>query len=209
VSGSAPGPYRGKRAFDLVLVAVAALPAAVVGGLGALAVRLSSRGPVLFRQERVGRDGEPFSLLKLRTMRADGPNPVFPDADRTTPVGKVLRRTSVDELPQLWNVARGDMSVVGPRPTLGYQVARYSERQRGRLAVRPGLTGLAQVRLRNAAPWAERIELDLDYVERQSLALDVRILVRSVLVVLQGALGRGGGVGGHPADDPIARPPEP
>jgi lipopolysaccharide/colanic/teichoic acid biosynthesis glycosyltransferase len=207
VSTSAPGPYRGKRLVDLVLVLVAAAPAAVLGGLGALAVRASSPGPVLFRQERVGRDGVPFSLLKLRTMRADAANPVFPDADRITPVGRVLRRTSVDELPQLWNVLRGDMSVVGPRPTLGYQVARYDERQRGRLAVRPGLTGLAQVRLRNAAPWAERIVFDLDYVDRQSPALDARILLRSVLVVLQGALGGGGGVEGHPTDDPLARDP--
>jgi lipopolysaccharide/colanic/teichoic acid biosynthesis glycosyltransferase len=195
------GPYRGKRLVDLLLVALAALPAALLGGVGALAVRLTSPGPVLFRQERVGRDGQPFSLLKLRTMRAVGPNPVFPDDDRITPVGHVLRRTSVDELPQLWNVARGEMSVVGPRPTLGYQVARYDERQRGRLAVRPGLTGLAQVRLRNAAPWAERIELDLDYVERQSPWLDLRILVSSVGVVLGGS-----GAAGHPTDDPLARP---
>jgi lipopolysaccharide/colanic/teichoic acid biosynthesis glycosyltransferase len=199
-------PYRGKRAVDLLLVALAALPAALLGGLGAAAVRLTSRGPVLFRQERVGRDGRAFSLLKLRTMRADGPNPVFPDADRITSVGAVLRRTSVDELPQLWNVLRGEMSVVGPRPTLAYQVERYDEDQRRRLAVRPGLTGLAQVRLRNAAPWAERIELDLVYVQRQSPWLDLRILFSSVAVVVRGALGRGGAVHGHPVDDPIARP---
>lgn len=200
------GPYRGKRAVDLAVVGVAALPAALLGGVAALAVRLTSRGPVLFRQERVGRGGRPFLLLKLRTMHADGPNPVFPDADRITAVGRLLRRTSVDELPQLWNVVKGDMSVVGPRPTLAYQVARYDERQRGRLAVRPGLTGLAQVRLRNTAPWAERIELDLEYVQAQSLWLDVRILLSSVAVVLRNLLPGGAGVDGHPIDDPLARP---
>jgi lipopolysaccharide/colanic/teichoic acid biosynthesis glycosyltransferase len=188
--------------LDLVLVAVAAVPAVLLGGGAAALVRLTSRGPALFRQERVGRAGQPFTLLKLRTMtHSAAPNPVFPDEDRITAVGRVLRRTSLDELPQLWNVARGDMSVVGPRPTLAYQVERYDDRQRERLAVRPGLTGLAQVRLRNAAPWAERIELDLEYVHRQSVGLDLRILARSVLVVL-----RGSGVEGHPTDDPLAAP---
>lgn len=199
-------PYRGKRLVDLLVLAVAALPAAVLGAVAALAVRASSRGPVLFRQQRVGRDGRPFTLLKLRTMaHHDEPNPVFPDADRITGVGRVLRRTSLDELPQLWNVARGDMSVVGPRPTLPYQVARYTDRQRRRLAVRPGLTGLAQVRLRNAAPWAERIEVDLEYLDRQSPWFDLAVLVRSVAAVV-----RGSGVGGHPQDDPLARlePPD-
>jgi lipopolysaccharide/colanic/teichoic acid biosynthesis glycosyltransferase len=196
------GPYRGKRAVDLLVVAGAAVPAAALGVLAAAAVKATSPGPVLFRQERVGRDGRPFVLMKLRTMvHDDEPNPIFPDADRITRVGRVLRRTSLDELPQLWNVVRGEMSVVGPRPTLAYQVARYDGRQRRRLAVRPGLTGWAQVKGRNATRWAERIELDLEYVDRQSVRTDLAILVRSIGTVL-----RGGGVDGHPTDDPLARP---
>ena len=131
----------------------------VVGGLAALAIRLTSRGPVLFRQERVGKGGEPFEVVKFRTMvHLDEPNPLIPDPDRITRVGAFLRRFSLDELPQLLNVARGEMSIVGPRPTLAYQVERYSDRERQRLRVRPGLTGLAQVNGRNAIAWSERIE---------------------------------------------------
>src|SRR4029077_13577811 len=121
-------------------------------------------------------DGEPFELLKFRTMVA-GDNPIFPDATRITSAGRLLRRFSLDELPQLLNVARGDMSLVGPRPTLAYQVDRYTERQRVRLSVRPGLTGLAQVRGRNLLSWSERIEYDVEYVRTQSIAVDVRIIV--------------------------------
>jgi sugar transferase EpsL len=128
-------PYPGKRLFDLVVTAVLALPVAAIGAVCALAVRLTSPGPILFRQARVGHNGATFTMLKLRTMRHDGkPNPLHPDKDRITPVGRVLRRTSLDELPQLVNVARGEMSIVGPRPTLRYQVDRYDERQLGRLA---------------------------------------------------------------------------
>lgn len=196
------GPYRGKRLVDLCLVAIASLPAALLAAAAAILVKATSRGPVLFRQERVGRGGVPFTLLKLRTMvHSTEPNPVVPDADRITPAGRFLRRASLDELPQLLNVLRGDMSVVGPRPTLAYQVERYTDRQRGRLAARPGLTGLAQVRGRNATTWAERIEADLEYIRRQSPALDLVILLRSVAVVV-----RGSGVGGHAADDPISAP---
>jgi len=166
-------PYRGKRTVDLVLLALVAVPAAVLGVVCAAAVRLTSSGPVFFRQQRVGRDGVPFEMVKFRSMRA-GVNPIFPDADRITPVGRVLRRTSLDELPNLVNVARGEMSVVGPRPTLAYQVDRYDDRQRVRLDVRPGLTGLAQVNGRNELSWPARIELDLEYVDRQSVALDLR-----------------------------------
>ena len=194
------GPYRGKRLFDLVVVALLAVPAAIVGAISAFAVACTSRGPVLFRQERIGRDGEPFTMLKFRTMVHDhSDNPVFPDRDRITRVGAALRRLSLDELPQLLNVVGGSMSVVGPRPTLRYQVERYTERQRGRLAVRPGLTGLAQVSGRNALTWPERINLDLEYVARQSAWLDVKLLVRTVKVLLTGT-----GVEGHPVDDPIA-----
>ena len=197
--------YRGKRAFDLAVLVVAALPAAFLAVLAALAVRLTSRGPVLFRQERTGHLGRPFEVLKFRTM-IDAPegNPLFPDADRITRVGGVLRRLSLDELPQLWNVARGEMSIVGPRPTLPYQVERYDDRQRRRLAVRPGLTGLAQVNGRNSIAWGERIDLDLDYVDRNSVRVDLHLLIATVPTILAG-----GGVEGHPSDDPLARPDEP
>ncbi len=197
---SRPGPYRGKRPFDLAVLALVAIPAAVVGAVCAIAIAVTSRGPVLFRQERVGMGGRTFLLLKLRTMRHDERgNPLHPDPERITPVGAVLRRLSLDELPQLVNVARGEMSIVGPRPTLAYQVARYDERQRGRLGVPPGLTGLAAVAGRNALSWEERIELDLEYVRRQSLALDVSILARTL-----GAVVAGRGVEGHRRDDRIS-----
>ncbi|MDQ1382892.1 MAG: hypothetical protein QOG65_271 [Actinomycetota bacterium] len=195
-------PYPGKRLFDLAVTAVLALPVLAIGAVCALAVRLTSPGPVLFRQARVGHNGESFTMLKFRTMRHDGkPNPLHPDKDRITTVGRILRRTSLDELPQLLNVARGEMSIVGPRPTLRYQVDRYDSRQLGRLAVRPGLTGLAQVQGRNASTWAERIELDLEYVEHQSVMLDCQLLLRTVRALISGS-----GVEGHPFDDPIARP---
>lgn len=195
---SAPRPYRGKRIVDLTLLALAALPAALLGGLCALAIRLTSRGPVLFLQERVGMDGAPFVVWKFRTM-LDGDNPIIPSADRITPVGRVLRRTSLDELPQLVNVAKGEMSIVGPRPTLAYQVDRWTDRQKGRLAVRPGLTGLAQVNGRNDLSWPERIEFDLTYVETQSVLSDLRIVARTATAMVGGE-----GTGATAADDPIA-----
>jgi sugar transferase EpsL len=183
-------------------VTIAAVPSLLLGAACALAIRLNSPGPIFFRQERVGLDGRPFRVWKFRTMLdlpADDP---FPQDDRITGVGRWLRRLSIDELPQLLNVVTGQMSVVGPRPTLPYQVARYSARQRRRLSVRPGLTGLAQVRGRNALTWSERIELDLQYLEHQSPWLDVRILTWTVGAVLKGS-----GVAGHPRDDPIAANP--
>ena len=192
--------YAGKRAVDLALLALVALPALLIGLLSALAIRVSSRGPVLFRQVRVGLGGESFELLKFRTMVV-GDNPVFPDAAHITRVGRLLRRLSFDEIPQLLNILRGEMSVIGPRPTLAYQVERYDERQRRRLEVRPGVTGWAQLKGRNELMWADRIELDLEYIDQlQSPMTDVRILFRSMLAAL-----RGGGVEGHPADDPLAR----
>jgi lipopolysaccharide/colanic/teichoic acid biosynthesis glycosyltransferase len=200
----AQGPYRGKRTFDLVVLGVVALPAVAIGTVCALAVKLTSKGPVFFRQERVGLGSRAFEIVKFRTMvHAPEGNPIFPDAQRITPVGHVLRRLSLDELPQLINVARGEMSIVGPRPTLAYQVARYTPTQRQRLCVRPGVTGLAQVRGRNRIDWAARIELDLEYIRRQSPTLDLRILVESVGVIL-----RGSGVSGHPLQDPLAEPPQ-
>lgn len=192
------GPYRGKRLFDLTVLLLVAMPAASVGVVCAAAVALTSRGGVFFRQERVGMDGRPFRVWKFRTMVA-GDNPIFPDASRITAVGAVLRRLSLDELPQLLNVATGEMSIVGPRPTLAYQVERYDNHQRRRLAVRPGLTGLAQVSGRNSLPWAQRIELDVTYVETQSVTTDLRLLVRTVATILTGD-----GVEGHPGDDPLA-----
>lgn len=195
-------PYRGKRLADLAIVAFLAVPALALGFVCALAVKLTSKGPVFFLQERVGMNGSAFQVYKFRTMVA-GENPIFPDESRITSAGRFLRRYSLDELPQLINVVRGDMSVVGPRPTLAYQVERYDDRQRRRLAVRPGLTGLAQVNGRNALSWADRIDFDIQYVETQSIAVDARILASTLRAVLSAE-----GVGGHPTDDPLAQTQE-
>jgi lipopolysaccharide/colanic/teichoic acid biosynthesis glycosyltransferase len=199
---SAFPPYAGKRVIDVVVLVVVAIPALVVGVVCAVAVKLTSRGPVFFRQHRVGIDGTTFEVFKFRTMVV-GDNPIFPDESRITSAGRWLRRFSLDELPQLINVARGEMSVVGPRPTLQYQVDRYDERQRLRLCVRPGLTGLAQIRGRNALSWGRRIEYDVEYVQTQSVWLDVKILLGTIRVLLSGE-----GIEGHPEDDPLAVPQE-
>jgi lipopolysaccharide/colanic/teichoic acid biosynthesis glycosyltransferase len=181
------------RAFDAVAATVALLVAAPLMALIALAIRLHSRGPVLYRQRRVGLGGAEFDLLKFRTMRP-GSDPVGigtaveRDDPRVTRVGALLRRTSLDELPNLVNVLRGEMAVVGPRPTIPAQVELYTDRQRRRLEVKPGLTGWAQVSGHVAIPWDERIELDVWYVEHRSARLDLRILARTVKQVL---LGRG------------------
>jgi lipopolysaccharide/colanic/teichoic acid biosynthesis glycosyltransferase len=156
-----------------------------------IAIRIESPGSPIYRQRRIGRDGEPFDVLKLRTMVQGaefiGAGLAIDHGDpRITRIGALLRRTSLDELPNLVNVLRGDMSLIGPRPTLPNQVAAYDERQRGRLSVRPGITGWAQVNGRAALPWSERIELDLYYIEHRSLALDVRILTRTLRVWLGG-----------------------
>lgn len=193
-------PYRGKRALDLAVLVVAFVPAVLVGLVCAVAIKFTSRGPVFFRQERIGMGGKPFDVVKFRTMVV-GDNPIFPDANRITSAGRWLRRFSLDELPQLINVWRGEMSIVGPRPTLAYQVERYDDHARRRLLVRPGLTGYAQVNGRNALPWSQRIDLDVEYVDKQSLWLDVRILVKTVKVMLTGE-----GAEGHPHDDPLAAP---
>lgn len=191
-------PYAGKRLVDLSILAVVAVPAALLGAICAIAVRCSSRGPVLFRQSRVGHNGVEFTVLKFRTMR-DGDNPIIPDDSVITAVGRVLRRLSLDELPQLVNVARGEMSVVGPRPTLAYQAEQWTPAQRNRLAVRPGLTGLAQVNGRNDLSWPERIEFDLAYVEHQSFGTDLGILAKTATAMIGGE-----GAGATAADDPIA-----
>lgn len=174
-----------KRVFDALASAVLLPALAPVVALIALGVRWSSVGPVFYRQTRVGRDGRTFELIKFRTMHVAPAASIETSRDdpRIFPFGRLLREYHLDELPQLWNVLVGDMSVVGPRPTVPEQVGRYSARERGRLAVRPGLTGLAQVSGGNTLPWNERIEVDLDYVRRASLWLDIRIIVRTLLTV--------------------------
>ncbi|HVS28812.1 MAG TPA: sugar transferase [Solirubrobacteraceae bacterium] len=180
-----------KRALDIVGAGLLLLAAAPLMALIALGIRLESRGRTIYRQRRVGRDGRPFDICKFRTM-IDGAEHVGAGLavnqgdPRITRVGAFLRRTSLDELPNLVNVLRGEMSLVGPRPTVPVQVERYDERQRGRLAVAPGITGWAQINGRTSLPWAERIELDLQYVERASFALDLKILLRTPRLVLGG-----------------------
>jgi len=179
------------RAADVAIAGTALLAVSPVLAVAALAVKLEDGGPVLYRQRRVGRDGADFELLKLRTMvvgaEAMGAGLSVNEGDpRITRVGRVLRKLSLDELPQLWNVVRGEMSVIGPRPTLRYQVEQYDDRQRRRLDVKPGITGWAQINGRAALPWAERIELDVWYVERRSPLLDLRILARTPLALFHG-----------------------
>ncbi len=180
-----------KRSFDIVVALIGStLTAPLVAAL-AVAIRLESPGPAIYRQTRVGRDGRLFSIYKLRTMV---PGAEFTGAglaiqagdDRITRIGAVLRRYSLDELPNLWNVLLGEMSIIGPRPTLAIQVQRYTDRQRGRLAVKPGITGWAQVNGRASLPWPQRIELDLWYVDHRSLALDLRIVVQTMRMVVSG-----------------------
>jgi lipopolysaccharide/colanic/teichoic acid biosynthesis glycosyltransferase len=180
-----------RRAFDILVSALALVLSAPVVGLAALAIRLESPGAVIYRQRRSGLHGAPFDMLKLRTM-VDGAEhlgaglAVNAGDARITRVGALLRRTSLDELPNLLNVLRGEMSLIGPRPTLPVQVAQYTARQRRRLTVKPGITGWAQVNGRATLPWSERIELDLYYVEHRSLVLDLQILARTPTLVLGG-----------------------
>jgi lipopolysaccharide/colanic/teichoic acid biosynthesis glycosyltransferase len=159
--------------------------------VAAFAIKLDSRGPVIYRQRRAGRDGQAFDLYKLRTMhRGHDPvgvgTPVLPGDPRVTRVGRILRRLSLDELPNLVNVVRGELAVVGPRPTLEAQVEEYTQRQRRRLEVKPGLTGWAQVNGRAGIPWEERIELDVWYVDHRSLWLDLRVLGRTIRLLVTG-----------------------
>jgi lipopolysaccharide/colanic/teichoic acid biosynthesis glycosyltransferase len=179
------------RAVDMAGAGLGLAVAAPVLAAAAVAIKLEDRGPVLYRQRRVGLRGEEFELLKLRTMvlgaeRQGAGFAVNRGDPRITRVGRVLRRLSLDELPQLWNIVRGEMSLVGPRPTLAYQVEQYTERQRRRLEVKPGLTGWAQIHGRAALPWRERIELDVWYVEHRSPWLDLEILLRTPLALLTG-----------------------
>jgi lipopolysaccharide/colanic/teichoic acid biosynthesis glycosyltransferase len=180
-----------RRALDVLVGGSAAIASAPLVALLALAVRLESPGSPLYTQTRVGKDGAEFRIYKLRTMVAGaefkGAGLAISAGDeRITRVGALLRRYSLDELPNLWNVVRGEMSIIGPRPTIPSQVAQYTPHQRRRLAVKPGLTGWAQVNGRAALPWSERIELDLWYVEHRSAALDAQILRRTVEMVIRG-----------------------
>ncbi len=179
------------RVADVALAGLGLVVTSPFLAVAALAVKLEDGGPILFRQTRVGKDGVDFELLKLRSMVVDAESKgagyaVDRGDSRITRVGRVLRRTSIDELPQLWNVVRGEMSVIGPRPTLRYQVERYTERQRKRLAVRPGLTGWAQIHGRAELPWEDRIELDVWYVENRSPSVDLKILLRTPLALFGG-----------------------
>jgi lipopolysaccharide/colanic/teichoic acid biosynthesis glycosyltransferase len=179
------------RALDVVLAALLLAVTAPLLALAALAIRLESRGPVFYRQLRVGRDGRPFELWKLRTMvpgaESMGAGVYVLEGDpRITRTGRLLRRFSLDELPNLVNVLRGEMAIVGPRPTVQEQVDRYTDRQRRRLEVRPGITGWAQINGRTSLPWPERIELDVWYVEHRSMRLDLRILARTARMLATG-----------------------
>jgi lipopolysaccharide/colanic/teichoic acid biosynthesis glycosyltransferase len=187
------------RAADVAIAGGALVLSSPLLGLAALAVKLGDGGPILYRQVRVGKDGADFELLKLRTMIVDAEKQgagyaVDKGDSRITRAGAVLRKLSLDELPQLWNVIRGEMSVIGPRPTLRYQVERYTPRQRRRLEVKPGITGWAQVHGRATLPWAERIELDVWYVEHRSARLDATILARTPFALFGGTYkGKTGG----------------
>ena len=179
------------RAADVAIAGVGLAVTGPILGLAAVATKLDGGGPVLYRQTRVGKDGKDFEVLKVRSMVVGaerlGTGYAVDHGDaRITRVGRILRRTSIDELPQLWNVLRGDMSVIGPRPTLRYQVEQYDEHQRRRLEVRPGLTGWAQIHGRASLPWAERIELDVWYVDNRSPRLDLEILLRTPLALFRG-----------------------
>jgi lipopolysaccharide/colanic/teichoic acid biosynthesis glycosyltransferase len=180
-----------RRTVDIVVSACVLLLASPLLALAAIAIRLESPGHPVYRQRRSGLDGRPFDVLKLRTMVDAAEHigaglAINANDSRITRVGAFLRRTSLDELPNLLNVLRGEMSLIGPRPTLPVQVEQYTPRQRGRLQIKPGITGWAQVNGRTSLPWSERIELDLYYIANRSLLLDLRILWRTVAIVLGG-----------------------
>jgi lipopolysaccharide/colanic/teichoic acid biosynthesis glycosyltransferase len=178
-----------RRTVDVTVAAVGLLLLAPVLGGAALAVRTTMGPRVMFRQERLGLAGRPFTLLKLRTMKHPEPGREGPefDADRMTRLGSVLRASSVDELPSLWNLLRGDITLVGPRPLPTHYWPRYRGDEYRRFDVKPGITGLAQVSGRNLVDWPERLALDVRYVEQRSLLGDARILVRTVPTVLSGS----------------------
>jgi lipopolysaccharide/colanic/teichoic acid biosynthesis glycosyltransferase len=180
-----------RRIFDVLVSATVLAITSPVVALAILAIRLESKGHPIYRQHRVGKDGAPFDVLKLRTMVSGaekmGAGLAVDDGDsRITRVGALLRRTSIDELPNLVNVLKGEMSIIGPRPTVPVQVAQYTDRQRGRLALKPGITGWAQVNGRASLPWPQRIELDLFYVEHATTLLDLKILWLTARMLVTG-----------------------
>lgn len=180
-----------RRAIDVLVSGAALALSSPLLAAAMIAIRLESAGPSIYRQRRIGKDGRPFDMLKLRTMvhgaEHIGAGLAIDEGDsRITRVGTLLRRTSLDELPNLVNVLRGEMSLIGPRPTIPVQVQQYTPRQRRRLEVKPGITGWAQVNGRASLPWEERIELDLHYIEHRGLALDLEILRRTLRLVLAG-----------------------
>jgi lipopolysaccharide/colanic/teichoic acid biosynthesis glycosyltransferase len=180
-----------RRAVDVVVAGTALVVTGPLILLAMLIIRLESHGHPIYRQRRVGKDGVEFDMLKLRTMvsgaESMGAGLAVNEGDtRITRTGKFLRRWSIDELPNLVNVLKGEMSIIGPRPTIQVQVAQYTERQRGRLAIKPGLTGWAQIHGRTALPWSERIELDLWYVEHRKLRTDLVIVWQTVLMLING-----------------------
>ena len=188
-----------RRVFDVFVAGAALMVTSPVLALAIAAIRIETAGHPIYRQRRIGKDGRPFDVLKLRTMVAGaesmGSGLAVNEGDpRITRVGRALRRLSIDEIPQLWNVVRGDMSLIGPRPTLAYQVERYTTRQRRRLDVKPGITGWAQIHGRARLPWDERIELDVWYVEHRSPWLDLKILARTPRALFAGTYkGESGG----------------
>jgi sugar transferase EpsL len=212
-----PVSSHARRILDVAL-ASAGLVASVPLGLAVIAaIRLSMGPPVFYRQTRLGYRNDPFRLWKFRTMTGERTpeGTLLPDAERLTKLGRFLRETSLDELPQLLNVLTGEMSIVGPRPLLTRYLPRYNERQRRRHEVRPGITGWAQINGRNALDWESRLELDVWYVEHQSLSLDLKILLKTILIVLRrdsvmsgaGAeLDEFWGAEGPPSDGPRAFP---
>lgn len=191
-SPQSPGRRAGlPRWLDVLLAGLGLAVASPFLLVAAVAIKVDSRGPVFYRQQRVGLGGEMFEMLKLRTMTHGAPlggiwDPLTADDPRVTRVGRFLRRTSLDELPNLFNVVRGEMAIVGPRPTISEQVAEYTPEQRRRLEVKPGLTGWAQVNGRASLPWEERIKLDVWYVDNRSPGLDLRILGRTVVLLATG-----------------------
>jgi lipopolysaccharide/colanic/teichoic acid biosynthesis glycosyltransferase len=197
------------RALDVAGASLGLALASPFLAAGALAIKLADGGPVLYRQRRVGKDGREFELFKLRTMvvgaEQQGAGWAVDRGDpRITRVGRLLRRVSLDELPQLWNVVRGEMSLIGPRPTLAYQVEQYTPRQRKRLDVKPGITGWAQIHGRASLPWEQRIELDVWYVENRSPAVDLKILLRTPRALFGGTYK--GDTGGWRAGDARKKP---
>jgi len=195
------GGHALSRALDLLVAGVALAISAPVLAVAAIAIRIESPGPVIYRQRRVGLHGEEFEMLKLRTMvwgaeRVGAGLAVNAGDPRITRVGRILRRFSIDEVPNLVNVLRGEMAIVGPRPTIQAQVDHYTERQMRRLEVKPGLTGWAQINGRASLPWDERIELDVWYVDNKSFRLDVKIVVKTIRMLASGGGIYKGGTGG-------------